>query len=182
MNNSVFENFIKAAAQAGINLDDAFELYNLKTANDMVAPQPPAEDSEVPAELEQLIQQLPPEAIQQLIAELEQQMAGQQDGAVMSPEEEMPKQASVNEPLIKQAAYVDGFIEAAKSRGFTDEEISTIYKSACDIVLQEHTFQQKVASLDSHSAMHFEGFLSQAESLGLEPKQAAEVYFSAFNK
>ena len=100
----------------------------------------------------------------------------------MMPEEQMPKQAAANDALIKQADYVDGFISAAKQRGFNNQEIATIYKSACEIALPDITFQQKVAALDSQSRTHLEGFVAQAGNLGLNPKQAAEVYLNAINQ
>jgi hypothetical protein len=136
-----------------------------------------------------MIHSLPPEVIPQLIQELEQEMAAQQGGQQMMPQQggqqmppdQMPKQASVNEPLIKQASYVDGFIAAAKKRGFNNREIAEIYKSACDIALPDIIFQQKVAALDSRSKTHLEGFVTRAEKLGLSPKQAADIYLNRIN-
>jgi len=183
MSKNTFENFIKIAVESGVPAEDAVALYDIKLAEDM--PVAPEQASELPPELEQMIQQLPPEAIQQLIAELEQQMAMQQQGgqlAEAAPMEEMPKQAELLEPLIKQPAYVDGFIMAAKTAGFNDQEIYTIYKSAVEITAPEFTFQQKIATLNPQAQMHLAGFVSKAENLGLASKQAAELYLNVFNQ
>ena len=192
MSNDLYEQFIKVADDQGIDPATADQLYNSQPPAEGEASAQPAQESGIPPELEQMIHNLPPETIQQLIAELEQEMATQQGGQqpapqqggeqMMMPPDQMPKQASVSEPLIKQADYVDGFIAAAKQHGFSNREIATIYKSAYEIALPDITFQQKVAALDSQSRTHLEGFITQAGNLGLNPKQAAEVYLNAINQ
>ena len=190
MSNDLYEQFIKVAADQGIDPATANELYNSQSPAEGEASAQPTQESGIPPELEQMIHNLPPEAIQQLIAELEQEMATQQGGQqsapqqgdeqMMMPQDQMPKQAS--DALIKQADYVDGFIAAAKQHGFSNREIATIYKSAYEIALPDITFQQKVAALDSQSRTHLEGFITQAGNLGLNPKQAAEGYLNAINQ
>ena len=101
----------------------------------------------IPPELEELINSLPPEVLQQLLAEVEQELQGggqggpppQDAGAPQGgppqgglPPEGMPKQGSAKEDTIlaKTAEYQEGFLEASQHYGVDRNTTVQLFKQA----------------------------------------------------
>lgn len=158
----------------------------------------------VPPEIEQLIQQLPPEVLQQLVQEIEAELAngGQgggdpsmqggdpsqgggmpPQGGGMPMDPSMGKQGSVK-ILAKEASYIEGFVERALSYGFTRNDAKEMYKKALDIMAPEQPVQQKttVKQASDKQAAHFDGFMQQARAYGISDVEAANVYNQTFRK
>ena len=163
-------------------------------AEQMAQGQPPlpgAEgDSGIPPELEQLINSLPPEVLQQLLAEVEQELQGggdpsQQGGDPSQqgglPPEGMPKQGS-ELILAKTAAYQEGFLEAANYYGVSQAETVNIYKQAMAEMEKNPVDASLMVDSKEKRAAHFEGFLHQALSRGFTQKDAIDTYENTFLK
>lgn len=162
--------------------------------------QPPAgPEGALPPELEQLINSLPPEALQQLLAEIQQELEagggqggpqgmppagmppGQDPGAGGAmpppPPDGMPKQGSANSLIAHDARYIDGFMSQAFARGLNKQASTELYYAALELMRAP---QVKQASASTNN-LHCEGFTSAAQSkLGLSPKQAQELYLATF--
>jgi hypothetical protein len=127
MNNDYIDGFLKFALDQGCSGEEAVNLFKFAAETDpgvaeaaglgagISAPgpeqlgqgQPGLEGQGIPPEIEQLIQSLPPEVLQQLMMEIEQELQGG-----------MPKQGSDNSEastLCKTAEYAEGFLSAAKA-------------------------------------------------------------------
>ena len=166
----------------------------------------------VPPELEQLISQLPPEVLAQLVQEIEAEMQhGGQGGAGGPPpgaggpppgaggpppgdpsggmggpppgmDPSMGKQGSVK-ILAKEAAYVEGFVERGLGYGFSRQDVKEMYKKA--VAIMDPKPQQVVAQtpkLSDKQASHYEGFMTQARGYGISDNEAADVYRRTFSK
>lgn len=229
MNKSTFDGFVKRAQEAGISLFDATNLFKQATGVDPSAmmagggaggppPQGGGDPSQgapdisggqgIPPELEQLIQQLPPEVLQQLVQEIEAEIANGQGGAGGPPggdpsaggmPQGAPDPALAGGPpgggmppmdpsmlgkqgsiLAKEASYIEGFVERGLTYGFNRADVKEMYKKA--LSLMEPT-QTKVASVQQTNVAankHFEGFMLQARAYGISDKEAAEVYQQTF--
>lgn len=164
--------------------------------------QPPAgQDGALPPELEQLINSLPPEALQQLLAEIQQdldQQAGAQpggappgsmgagpapgapgDGGHMAPPppDGMPKQGSAK-IIAHDANYIEGFMSQAAARGLDKQASTELYYAALELMQEP---QVKQASSEEHVQLHYEGFTKAAAStLGLSSKEAHQLYLETF--
>ena len=159
----------------------------------------------VPPEIEQLIQQLPPEVLEQLLAEIQAEIANGQGGqgapggapAGADPAAGMPTDPSAGPPpmdpnaglpkqgeqlIAKEASYVEGFYERAIAYGFDKNTATEIYKKAVDLMSNTAVTeaQPKLADKQASSA-HFEGFLLQARNSGLTDKEATDIYGRYFN-
>ena len=235
MNKATFDGFVKRAQEAGISAVEASNLFKQATGMDPAAMAQGGDPSQgaggpppghphhggghggpdmgggmgVPPELEQLIQQLPPEVLQQLVQEIEAEMQGQgggsphghhgggdpsqgaggpppgagggQDPAAMMAA--MGKQGSAK-ILAKEAAYIEGFAEHGLKYGFGTNDVKQLYKKALELMDVQPT--SKVApvqnKLSDKQASHFEGFMSQAKAYGISDKEAADVYRRTFSK
>lgn len=153
---------------------------------------PPADQAgALPPELEQLINSLPPEALQQLLAEVEQELAQGQGGAPQGgmppgqdpgaggampppPPDGMPKQGSI---IAHDANYIEGFMSQASLRGLDKQASAELYYAALELM---NAPQQVKQAADTNS-LHYEGFTTAAKAkLGISPKEAQELYFSTF--
>lgn len=166
--------------------------------------QPPAgQDGALPPELEQLINSLPPEALQQLLAEiqqdLDQQAGGQPGGAppgsmppgggmapgmdpgagghmAPPPPDGMPKQGSAK-IIAHDANYIDGFMSQAAARGLNKQASAELYYAALELM---QPAQVKQAS-ENTNQLHYEGFTKAATAtLGISSKEAHQLYLETF--
>ena len=141
--------FVKAAAAAGIPEDQIAALAQSQGLEDSAAPA--AENAEPTAEeLEQLIDQLSPEEVEELLQHLEGEQqnpqlpelaqaieahvgANPQVAEMLEPregagEDILAKQSAVK--FIKSAAYVEGFLEQALNRGIALKVAVDLYDDA----------------------------------------------------
>ena len=203
--NDYTNGFIQTAKKNGISEKEASELLKAAAAADpavaqqmqagsgapgaeqMAQGQPPlpgAEgDSGIPPELEQLINSLPPEVLQQLLAEVEQELQGGGDPSQQGglPPEGMPKQGS-ELILAKTAAYQEGFLEAANYYGVSQAETVNIYKQAMADMEKNPVDASLMVDSKEKRAAHFEGFFHQALSRGFTQKDAIDTYENTFLK
>lgn len=221
MNNDYIEGFLKSAQAHNIGRDEAMNVLKAAAEEDpsvaaaaglgapgpeqLGAGQPPLPGGEggeggIPPEIEELIQSLPPEVLQQLMAEIEQEISQGQGGPPqagppggmppqggpppgppggMSPG--MPKQGSDNSVLLcKTAEYVDGFFEAARDHGLTRAQANQFYKEAA--TRMETNPIDLPISIDTNEkkASHYEGFVLEAVDHGFTVKQAEAIYLNTF--
>jgi len=229
MKKEYIEGFVKRAQENGIDRETALGLVN-KVANAPgagleggmqaggAAPDPsqvsPTQGAGacrgIPPEIEQLIDQLPPEVLAQLVQEIEQELSGAGGGAGaghpggghpahgghpggghrgaaggLPPEAAgammPPKQASA---IAKEASYVEGFFGHAYELGFNKDEAKNLYKHALAIIEQQERGQVKSASElpKENQNAHFTGFMEKAAEYGLTQQQAYQVYVQTFGK
>jgi DNA-binding transcriptional MerR regulator len=152
---------------------------------------PPGAGGGVPPEIEQLIQQLPPEVLQQLVQEIEAELAnGGQGGGQppvdpsagggqppMDPSMMAPKTGSVKR-LIKESKYIEGFKERALSYGLSYDQVNNLYKTASEIVEQSASPESEIKHLscEEKQAAHKAGFIERAAAYGINTKEAEEIY------
>lgn len=219
MNRLTIDGFIKRAQEAGLSTNDAVKL--LKSAgidpaqfggdpSQQGGGMPPAGDPSqqagdpaaaagaggIPPEIEQLISQLPPEALEQLVQEIQAEIANGGQGGDPSQQggdpnagaggpppmdpNGMPKQGS-EKILAKEASYVEGFFERGISYGFNKQDVTEMYKKALAIMDPSSAAPQKAAKLSDKQASHFEGFIGRASQYGISDQEAVEVYRRTFN-
>ena len=164
--------------------------------------QPPQSNGGIPPEIEQMIQQLPPEVLQQLVQEIEAELGqgGQggdpsqagaggpppgadpsQGGGDPSQGGMMPPKQGSEKLLAKEAKYVEGFIERALNYGFDKNAAKEMYKKALEIMEGSAPSKPAVAPVKEKNA-HFEGFLSQAQARGISQDEAVQAYNRVFGK
>lgn len=215
--------FVKRAQQSGLSEAEALALLE-KTADQMGGGQPPIQAGNmagdpnqsvpqnlgvgggdpsgqggIPPELEQMISQLPPEVLAQLVQEIEAEMGGQggdpNGGGQPAPhhhhQHQDPGQAPQGDPsqmmdpsqmkqgsarlIAKEAAYIDGFIGRAMEVGYDLNSARGMYKHA--LALIESSTPKTVSAKDKEkNAAHFAGFAERAAEYGIS-KQAAEKLF-----
>lgn len=208
MNKEYITGFIKRAQEAGLSTAQANVL--LKQAGfdpsmadpaqggdpAQAAPQPaPHHDPSqgapdigaggVPPEIEQMIQQLPPEVLQQLLAEIQAELGNGGDaGAGADPAAGMPPKQGSEAILAKEASYQEGFLERGLNYGFSYDEVNAMYKKALEII-EPQSVQKTAAAqptISDKQAAHFEGFLSQSRQYGIPDNEAANIYRNTFCK
>ena len=177
------------------------------------APQPPPQDlgggqpplpgdggQGIPPELEQLINSLPPEVLQQLLAEVQQELqggGGGGDGGQGGPPQGGPqgggmggppqhghhKQGSAAEDLIlaKTAGYQEGFLEAAKSYNATQQFTVSLYKQALAEMEANPIDLSLIPDTEEKIASHAEGVITAAMERGFSKKEAVDLYRATFN-
>lgn len=196
-------NLLKAAAQADPAIAEQMQAGSgAPGAEQMAQGQPPLPggegDSGIPPELEQLINSLPPEVLEQLLAEVEQELQGGGDPAAQGappqgmppeamqggmPPEGMPKQGSARDTILaKTAEYQEGFVEAANYYGVDRNTTVNLYKQA--MVEMENNPVDASLFVDSKEkrAAHFEGFVYQALNRGFSQADAISTYENTFLK
>ena len=215
MNNDFIDGFFKVAIDNGLSADDAVTLYKRAQQDPNAAaamqagistpgpeqlgqgqpplPTDPSGGAGVPPEIEQLIQSLPPEVLQQLIAEIEQQMGGAGDpNSQGQPPQGMEqghpahaghapeKQGSDTSLLCKTAEYKEGFLEEAKNYGLTHNQAMNFYKSAVSQMEQAPIDPALLLNTQEKQAQHYEGFIRTALDYGCTMKQAQDEYNKLF--
>ena len=209
MNTEYVDGFLSASMQAGLSKEEATELLKLAAAEDpnMAAalaggapqqlgqgqpplPAAPEGGGGVPPEIEELIQSLPPEVLQQLIAEIEQEM---QHGGVQPPQghppqghppqghppQGMPKQGEES-ILSKTAEYAEGFFSNAVDHGLTRNEAANFYKQAVSIMEKSPVDPTLFLDSKEKQANHYDGFVRAALDHGLSVKGAQGLYLETF--
>lgn len=144
----------------------------------------------LPPELEQLINSLPPEVLQQLLAEVEQQL-GSEAQAGTQPQDQgqmLPQNPNAMDPTKQAEAivaydknYIDGFMSAAQAQGLNKQAAQELYKYALDIMQTGAPAQNSEVEKQA-AQLHYEGFTKSAMShLGLTADQAQQLYVETFN-
>lgn len=212
--NSYVTGFLETAKRNGISDKEASTLLKIAVAADpgvaeqagmqagigapgpeqLGAGQPPmpgAEggDSGIPPELEQLIASLPPEVLQQLLAEVEQELSGggaggpppgaggPPPGAGGPPPEQMKQGEFI---LAKTAEYQEGFLEAARYYGVSQNDTVAMYKRALAEMEQNPIDTDLFIDSQEKRAAHYEGFVLNAVNHGLTQAAAIETYKNTF--
>ena len=140
----------------------------------------------IPPELEQLINSLPPEVLQQLLAEIQQEVGGDQGGgdAGGPPQGGSPhhKQASVkDEPILaKTASYQEGFLDAAKEYNTSRDLTVALYKRALAEMEANPVDLSLFPDTEEKRASHAEGVITAAMERGFSQKEAVDLYRSTF--
>lgn len=124
---------------------------------------------ELPPELEQLIQSLPPETLQQLLAEIQAELQQSEAGAVG---------VDPNAIVAKQAEYVEGFFKAAEEYGFDEKTAAELYNTALDIM---GVAPEGYPIPNEKLASHYEGFVEQGKSYGLTKAEIDSIYSQLFS-
>jgi hypothetical protein len=231
MNKEYINGFVKRAQEAGIDEATALSLLK-KVANhpgadpnaaglqaggmapppEQVVPQGAAEgglpaEGGIPPELEQLINQLPPEVLAQIVQEIEQQLQGGGDGGAGAgpgagaggpppgaggmagpppgmgaggPPPGHPHHKQGSEIIAKQASYIEGFVGRAYELGFDRATTQNIYKYALDLMSASSQPASAPRQEPQVKSAHFEGFLEKAASHGLSVDQAKDLYVRTF--
>lgn len=210
MNNDYIDGFLKAAIDNGLSQEETLMLYklaehpadpaaaglpvqagvNTPDPSQLGAGQPGLEGGPgaqgVPPELEQLIQSLPPEVLQQLIAEIEQEMGGaghtgappQGHHQGHQPPPGPEKQGSAL--LCNTPEYQAGFMEAARDYGLTQYQTNEFYKQAVSRMAESPIDPELFINTQEKQASHYEGFITAALEYGCTVKQAQDEYRKLF--
>lgn len=132
--------------------------------------------SPLPPELLSMIDNLPPEILEQLIAAAEAEMS--QAGAGGPPQQGGPAegQQDPNALIAKSAGYVEGFKEHAAELGFSKNDTVELYKIAMEMMQNSQVNEEQLAIKQAHYA----GFMEAASDLGLSQQQALDFYAFGF--
>lgn len=133
---------------------------------------PQGEDLGLPPEIQSLIDNLPPEVLEQVLAAVESEMQEAQGGGQPQPD----LQEDPNGMVAKTAAYKEGFFEHARELNFSNQEAEQLYKRACDIMGQSVVTEDSIKEKQAH----YVGFMERADELGLTEKQALDLYAYGF--
>lgn len=189
MDPNTINGFLKAASDFGLSKNESEELLKLANQDQQAAmaagqdaqqaqlgagqPPLPTEDAGIPPEVEELINSLPPEVLQQLMAEIEQELSGAAAG--------QEKQSADSTLLLsKTAEYVEGFFEAASEYGLTRAQARQCYKQAADYMEKNPINTALAIDSKEKQALHYEGFLLEAADHGFSVKQAEALYINTF--
>jgi hypothetical protein len=154
----------------------------------------------IPPELEQMISQLPPEVLAQLVQEIEAEMGGQggqggppqggdPNGGGQPPQHHQQQQPQMDPSQMKQgsariiakeAAYIDGFIGRATEIGYDINSARSLYKHALELISSNPVNVKTASQQDSRSTARFEGFAQRASELGLSKQAAYELFVGVF--
>lgn len=150
----------------------------------------------IPPELEQLISQLPPEVLAQLVAEIQGELGNGGDpsqgggdpsqgdpnagaGAGGPPPPQDLAKAGSAKHNIEDPDYMAGFVERSLCYGFDKEASKDIYKRTWAFVTGKQPARQKQAAAQDNS--HYEGFMAQAKTAGVDLSQAHAFYLSKYS-
>jgi len=233
MNNERIEGFLTKAEESGLSKSAAFKLlskladadpgmFNDPTAGagpdqgagagapptDAGSGLPPDGSMGVPPEIEQAIQSLPPEVLQQLLQEIQAEMANGGSGAPPQDGGGDPSAGAGGPPpgaggpppgagappmdpsamgktgsalaFAKTAEYANAFYQRGCEYNLDQNTIGQMYKQALEIIgyTQQSTTQPK---LSEKQAAHLEGFLGRAQGFGWSQQDAVDVYNRYFN-
>ena len=168
---------------------------------------PQEQAGQIPPEIEQLINSLPPEALEQLLAEVEQAMQGGGDPSQGGmppqgdpsqggmppqgmPPQGMPPQGDPSQGM-KQAsaiianepAYIEGFMARAAEVGLDKHAAVKIYKEAVAIMAPPAPAQKTASYAPAPKNAHKVGFVAHAKATyNCSEKQAEELYENYFGK
>lgn len=177
---------------------------------DASLPQPPP-DGAAPtanpelAQLEQLLQSLPPEQLEQIIQQIQAELQGgggdpsqaggdpSQAGGDPSQMGGMPPQGdpsqmggNPDEMVAKQADYIGAFADRGYARGYSQPQIAYLYKKALALFDPAQAEQvTKVAQdqqADTYEQQRIAGFFKRAAEQGFTRDQAVELYQSRVAK
>lgn len=154
----------KAANQQG--------LQGGASAPDVQDAVPQEQGTPLPPEILSMIDNLPPEVLEQLLAVVEAEM---QEGA--GPEQGGMPQEDPNAMVGKTAAYREGFYSYAGELGFNQVEADKLYKRALDLMGESAVTEQTLVEKQAH----FIGFMERASELELTEKQAYDLYAFGFH-
>lgn len=209
MNN---EYFLKKAEQLGLSAEATLELFKIAHgghhhgmppagADPSAMPPgtaaPPADPSAgapdigaggVPPEIEQLIQQLPPEVLAQLVQEIEAELgnggaaAGGADASAAGPQTSSvdpsmmgAKQGSANDMLtVDHPAYHEEFVNSFRKLGFSLDESEYVFNKVASSIREE------VSPENIKLAAYQDEFVSRARQYGLDDSQIVSMYNSVF--
>lgn len=164
---------LKAAASADPAIAAQAGLSQQPPA-DLGSGQPPLPgDQGIPPELEELINSLPPEVLEQLLAEVQAELSGG---------EGQQKQASFSGDMIlaKTAEYQEGFLQAAKDNRIDMSLTELMYKRALDEMEASPIDLSLQPDTPEKRASHAEGVISAAVEYGLSKKEAIDLYTATF--
>lgn len=149
----------------------------------------------VPPEIEQAIQQLPPEVLEQLLAEIQAELgnsgggdpsagadpsAGGDPSAGADPAAAaaaMGKTGSANDGILaRRPGYILGLTERALQLGFDKKASKQIYFDTLSLI-EGAPVQRKI---NEKQAAHYEGFLEQAAAYNIDRATADQYYHQYF--